>query len=142
MAYAAPFPAAPTRARRSARPVQASIRAQASRPAASPASHPAPSAWRLTRRGRIVLGVVLSVPFVATLMLVGSVQADADTAAGGSAATGVVVVQPGESLWAIAQQIAPAADPREVVTTIRDLNSLGDAAVLPGQALTVPVYSR
>ena len=41
-------------------------------------------------------------------------------------ATGVVVVQAGESLWQIAQAIAPQADPRETVTLIRELNGLGE----------------
>ena len=116
MTYAAPFPAAPHRVTGSR------------------------ATWQLTRRGRIVLGVVASVPFAALLMLVGSVQADAETAvADQGRATGVVVVQPGESLWRIAQELAPDADPRGVVTAIRDLNSLGSDAVVPGQSLVVPL---
>ena len=90
----------------------------------------------------MVLGVVLSVPFAAALMLVGSVQADAGTSVTVAPATSVVVVQPGESLWGIAQQVAPGADPREVVTSIRELNGLGDAPVVPGQSLVVPAFDR
>lgn len=84
----------------------------------------------------------MSVPFAAALMIVGSVQADAETSASGAPATAVVVVQPGESLWGIAQQIAPGSDPREVVTSIRDLNGLGGAPVIPGQSLVVPSFDR
>lgn len=145
MAIAAPFPAAAGTSRRPSAPA-------ARRPSARTArrlSHGAPgigrartSSWRLTRRGRIVVGVVLSVPFAAALMMVGSVQADAETTAADRPATAVVVVQPGESLWGIAQQIAPGADPREVVTSIRDLNGLGDTPVVPGQSLVVPSFDR
>lgn len=96
-------------------------------------------ALRLTRRGRMVLGVLLSVPFAAVVMVVGSLSADADTTSpSGQAATGVVVVQPGESLWQIARQVAPHADPRATLTVIRDLNGLGGDTVVPGQALVVP----
>ena len=87
-----------------------------------------------------MVGVVLSVPFAAALMVVGSVQADAETSTSGSPATAIVVVQPGESLWGIAQEIAPGSDPREVVTSIRELNSLSDAPVVPGQSLVVPAF--
>ena len=69
----------------------------------------------------------------------GRFTADAGTSAPLGPATSVVVVQPGESLWQIAQQIAPALDPREVVTAIRALNGLGDSTVIAGQSIVVPV---
>ncbi|GDX31264.1 hypothetical protein LBMAG15_01980 [Actinomycetes bacterium] len=59
----------------------------------------------------------------------------------GRPAAAVVVVQPGESLWSIAQQVAPGSDPREVVGRIRDLNGMADAVVTPGQSLVVPVIN-
>jgi len=88
----------------------------------------------------MVLGVLLSVPFAAVLMVIGSLSADAGTAGvAGQAATGVVVVQPGESLWQIARELAPQADPRATLSTIRELNGLDGNAVVPGQSLVVPV---
>lgn len=96
------------------------------------------SGWRLTRRGRMVVGVLASVPFAAMLVVLGSVSADAGTAEGAAPATGIVVVQAGESLWEIAQQVAPQADPRATITAIRELNGLGGQAVVPGQAIIVP----
>lgn len=70
----------------------------------------------------------------------GVFSADAgSSAAEQGRATGVVVVQAGESLWQIAQDIAPQADPRETVTTIRELNGLGDTTVVPGQSIVVPI---
>ena len=56
-------------------------------------------------------------------------------------ATQIVVVQPGESLWSIAQTIAPGADPRETVSRIRDLNGMTSAVVVKGQSLIVPTFN-
>lgn len=64
--------------------------------------------------------------------------ADAADSAPAGPVTAVVVVQPGESLWSIAQSIAPGADPREMVLRLRELNGLGSAVVVPGQSLVVP----
>ena len=49
-----------------------------------------------------------------------------------------VIVQPGQSLWAIAAQAAPGADPRSVIQEIVDLNALGGTSIQPGQRLLVP----
>ena len=133
MAVAAPFPTADVRSidvLRASRSRSAMVR---------PGGRPAPrSAVRLTRRGRVVLGLVLSVPFAAVLMVVGSWSADAETQSSGAPATGVVVVEAGQSLWEIASTVAPESDPRATITAIRDLNGLGSDAVVPGQALVVP----
>ena len=126
MALAAPFPAAGVRRQPGGRP----------RPAT------APGRLQLTRRGRVVLGSVI----VGWLLLVGSVASGLVTADAGDPAVAsrgpaadVVVVQPGESLWQIAQQVAPEADPRETVLRIREINGLAEAPIVPGQALLVPV---
>lgn len=50
-----------------------------------------------------------------------------------------VVVQPGESLWVIASEIAdPGQDVRQVVETIRGMNGLEHSTVHAGQELNVP----
>jgi hypothetical protein len=49
-----------------------------------------------------------------------------------------VVVLPGESLWTIASQAEPGADPRSVIQEIVDLNALGGTSIQPGQHLLVP----
>lgn len=142
MAIAAPFPtAAPVHVTRRA-PHAGAARRRGSRPAGRTA--PGQPGVRLTRRGRIVVGVLVSVPFAAILMVMGSLSADAGTAGPASGAgpvTGIVVVQPGESLWQIARQVAPQADPRATLTAIRELNGLGSDVVVPGQALVVPAGS-
>lgn len=99
-----------------------------------------PTGLRLTRRGRVVvLAFGLMVVLIAVL-LSSALSAQADSTSRGPA-TSTVVVQAGESLWRIAQRIAPAADPRSVVTEIRDLNELGYRPVVVGQSLVVPLYA-
>lgn len=110
----------------------------ADRPIRSRHSGRSTTSFRLTRRGRIVVGALVSLPFAALLVVTGSVAADAETAVAEGPATATVVVQPGESLWSIAQAVAPNQDPRSTITSIRDLNSLGTDTVVPGQSLVVP----
>ena len=71
-------------------------------------------------------------------LLSGRVSAEAGPEAQGPA-TAAVVVQQGETLWQIAQRIAPEADPRAMVTSIRELNGLGGAPVVAGQTVVVPL---
>ena len=47
------------------------------------------------------------------------------------------VVQPGDSLWAIAAERYPG-DPREGVWKLRRANGLAGAAIYPGQKLLLP----
>ncbi len=49
-----------------------------------------------------------------------------------------VEVGAGDTLWGIAESIAPAADPRDVIYEIMRLNGLDDAVVQPGQQLVLP----
>lgn len=102
-----------------------------------------PAPLRLTRRGRIVfIGVPLILLAALVLSLSGFLNAPAkaaESAAGLSLTPTVsVTVQPGESLWAIAETIAPDRDPRDVVADIIELNGPEAARVVPGQALFIP----
>jgi LysM repeat protein len=47
-------------------------------------------------------------------------------------------VLPGETLWAVAQRLAPGQDPRPVVDQIRRLNDLTSAELQAGQQLLLP----
>ena len=133
MAIAAPFPAA----RRSSTTRQAPRTAPV-RPERSTTRH-AGGGLRLTARGRAVLGVTSALFLLLVVTLSGRLSADAGTSLGDQGrATGVVVVQPGESLWQIAQAIAPQADPRATVMAIRALNGLGDSTVVAGQSIVIP----
>lgn len=103
-------------------------------------------AVRLTRRGRGVLVLLIAV----LLLTVFSLGRTETQAAGGAASQaglseGAVLqqttVQPGESLWSVAQRIAPENDPREVIAQIRRLNDLPGSQLQVGQQLLLPVAS-
>lgn len=146
MSTAATFPAAESipRARRTSAAVHrtaTTTRAESGRhhrPVGSRQPVGGRASMRLTRRGRLVLGVLVSLPCAALLVITGSVSADAGTEFIARAATAVVVVQPGESLWQIARAVDPTSDPRSTVVAIRELNGLGTDTVVPGQSLIVP----
>ncbi|ERR671916_310368 len=44
----------------------------------------------------------------------------------------------GETVWDVAQRVAPKSDRRAVVEQIRQLNGMADSAIQPGQQLQVP----
>ena len=102
------------------------------------------SRLRITSRGYALLTLVVAAPLV--------IAAFGFTVDGGGAVAGLdvssvafqhVTVQPGESLWQLAGEIAPSSDPRDVVSDIVQLNQLGNGAIQPGQSLAVPLkYSR
>ena len=94
---------------------------------------------RITRRGRFVLGTLMALPAVA---LAGSIAMSSLPAAATVETTAstfdYVTVQPGESLWSVAERVAPAADPREVIAEIERLNGLESSAVAAGESLAIP----
>ncbi len=45
---------------------------------------------------------------------------------------------PGDTLWSIAAEIAPTADPREVIGEITRLNMLQGGVLQIGQELSIP----
>ena len=97
------------------------------------------STLRLTRRGRLVLVLAL-VALLLTAFSLGSQATQAADVAGQGAVPQVeqTTVQPGESLWSVAQRIAPDNDPREVVAQIRRLNGLTTSQLQVGQHLLLP----
>lgn len=99
------------------------------------AHHPHP-AVRLTRRGRIVVLLALVTLLLAAFSL-GRVGSEAAPATSPAAAQ-QTVVQPGETLWSVAQRVAPGHDPRNVVLRIQQLNDLEGGMVRAGQLLVLP----
>ena len=104
------------------------------------------------RRRRLVAAVLVAVVVVTVVLLATTAMArlagGAPSAAGGlpptsaaaSSAAGVaaptVVVQPGDTLWTIADAIAPDTDVRITVDRLIALN--GASPITPGQELVVP----
>lgn len=110
--------------------------ARAASPRADRAAVPSASHLRLTARGRGVLWALAAV-VIASITLLGT-QASAD---GPTGAQEVVrhVVQPGETLWQIAESVAaPSQDVRDVVFDLVRLNELPDAGLMAGQVIVVP----
>jgi Tfp pilus assembly protein FimV len=101
----------------------------------------APTRLHITARGRRVLTALAATPLVvaaiAGVLSGGAALASRET----SAPTGsfeTVTVTAGESLWSIAEEVAPGHDPRDVVDAIMRLNALDDASVLAGERLAIP----
>ena len=95
---------------------------------------------RLTRRGRAVL-VLLAAALLLTAFSLGRTASEAADARGGVASAPAptqTTVQAGESLWSVAQRIAPDNDPREVIAQIQRLNDLDGAHLAVGQQLLLP----
>jgi Tfp pilus assembly protein FimV len=96
---------------------------------------------RLTTRGRRVLAVLAALPAVIALSLAaisgGAALASRDDGAPAGAFT-TISVAAGDSLWSIAEEVAPGHDPRDVVDAIVRLNALGDVTVVAGQSLAIP----
>ncbi|TWH73758.1 LysM peptidoglycan-binding domain-containing protein [Modestobacter roseus] len=92
---------------------------------------------RLTRRGRRVVAA-LSIA-VGLGVAAGTLAVAGD---GGPAlrlaAAGTVVVQPGDTLWSIAGEVAPDEDRRAVVDALLERNDLDDVVLQPGQVLELP----
>jgi nucleoid-associated protein YgaU len=102
---------------------------------------PTGSHVRLTRRGQWVALMLLAAMAFTVLSLIGP----RSSAVPGNARlepVQTIQVQPGQTLWDIARQVAPDQDPRAVVDAIVDLNALTDPGTLQvGQRLGVPDFS-
>ncbi|TFD63419.1 LysM peptidoglycan-binding domain-containing protein [Cryobacterium ruanii] len=120
---------------------------------------------RLTRRGRVVLTALAAVPLVlgAVAFAINGGAADASDSATGidvmsyTTDSGIIAtlaysptdvgsarfitVEPGQTLWDLAEEISPSADPRDLVADIKRLNALSVETLQPGQRLEVPTDS-
>jgi nucleoid-associated protein YgaU len=95
------------------------------------------------RRRRLAALALVAVVLVAALLLANAVVArtaggGTPTPVAGTSASAVHVVQPGDTLWSIAADVAGTGDVREVVDLIQELNGLQDAVLMPGQVLELP----
>jgi LysM domain len=94
---------------------------------------------RLTRRGRLVLVLVVTLLAVLAGLTLGHGSSLAASGAPSShASRHTVIVAPGQTLWALASRVAPHQDPRLVVANIEAINHLTSSTVQAGQRLLVP----
>lgn len=99
---------------------------------------PAPTALRLTRRGRLaLLALFLVLAAVAFTVIGGESAATRDE--GAPVPTQTVVVTPGDTLWAIASDVAAPGEVRSMVHRITRLNALEGSSLQLGQEIAVPL---
>lgn len=94
----------------------------------------------LTRRGRRLITLVIAVPLAlaAFFAVVSTGQAAATDGATATDSSLVwITIESGETLWSLAQQIAPTKDPRDVIADIVSLNQL-NSDLQPGQRIALP----
>ena len=106
------------------------------RSARATCGHPGrPSGVRLTRRGRLVVAF-LAILAMSAALLIGTLR----TAEASGPPSGWINTQvlPGDTLWSIARDLDPGADPRPLIAHLRVVNGLSDAQLVPGQSLWVP----
>ena len=92
----------------------------------------------LTRRGRFVVFVAALLLVLGAALFLGATSV-ATNDAGTDQPTEAVMVGEGDTLWAIASDLAPEGEVREMVATIKELNALDSAMLVAGQTLYVPV---
>jgi len=108
-------------------------------PAPPAAARPVTPRLRLTQRGRVVFATLAAVPLVIAGLVFGLGASGAVATRDASTASfATVTVDAGQSLWDLAAEIAPTADPREVAAQIVSLNQLTSTVLQPGQELAVP----
>jgi Tfp pilus assembly protein FimV len=112
-------------------------------PFLQPGAATAPAPLRLTRRGRALarLAALVAVVALGIGLMVAATGAFGSAAAGTrptAPATRTIVVQPGQTLWSIAAQVAPTADRRDTIARIVELNALANSSVSAGARIAVP----
>jgi len=93
---------------------------------------------RLTARGRAVLLALLAIPLAIGIAVLSIGGGTATATIEDGASLEYVLVQPGQTLWGLAGELAPASDPREVIDELIRFNQLGSADLAAGQQLAIP----
>ena len=100
-----------------------------------------PTRLRLTVRGRRVLATLAAVPAIIAISLAmvsgGTALASRDAGTAPESFS-TVTVSFGDTLWSIAETVAPQADPRDVIDAIVRLNALEGVSLEAGQSLAIP----
>ncbi len=95
----------------------------------------------LNRRGRLARTlVVLSLAIVAASVAGGQAGANTSQSQRSSADTFITVtVAPGDTVWSLANRVAPAGEAGALVSAIIEINSLGSGDVEAGQKIRIPL---
>lgn len=98
-----------------------------------------PTPLVLTGRGRRVVAILALLPIVALFWLMGMRNAQASDTTSPRPTMQTITVAAGQTLWAIAENVAPNEDPRATIYAIQKINGLTTSAVVAGQQIIVPV---
>jgi LysM domain len=130
-----PLPVGPSRpAARSRRgPARYSARLGVASSPCPPMASCSPHHTRRRLVALLIVGLVTAVAVVGFALLRAAAVDD-----GVPERTTVVEVRRGETLWELAERVAPQSPPHAVVERIRELNGLRGSIVHPGQPLLVP----
>ncbi|MEX1079473.1 MAG: LysM peptidoglycan-binding domain-containing protein [Homoserinimonas sp.] len=99
------------------------------------------SRLRLTRRGRAVVTTLAALPLVFAALAF-ALNGGMATATVEQGSTSYLTVLSGQSLWQLAEEVAPGDDTREVVAQLLRANALESAEIFPGQQLAIPSQYR
>ncbi|HEY5419247.1 MAG TPA: LysM peptidoglycan-binding domain-containing protein [Marmoricola sp.] len=92
---------------------------------------------RLTRRGRVLLVLAFLLAAMVAMVVSGGF-ASAGREAGTPEPVRVVQVQPGDTLYGIAGELARPGHVRDMVHRIQQLNSMSGSSLQVGDSLAVP----
>ena len=90
----------------------------------------------LTRRGRLAVSTIVATAVIAVGLLMAGPGAQAGADSTGEAT--VYTVLAGETLWTIAEELAPTQDPRVTIDQLVRANGLDSANIAPGDVLLLP----
>jgi len=97
----------------------------------------------LTNRGRTVLMasalILATSTFAATFSAFNGAAASTTTVSVSPVAAEEIIVQPGESYWSIAREIAPGVSTQDVIDQIHQLNPFEGATLQAGTKILVPL---
>ena len=102
------------------------------------AGRPRSARVRLTRRARRLVFVLALFGAVVLGSVLGSLLSRGGGEALHLAGVSSVDVEPGDTLWSIAESVAEGDDVRAVVHRIQELNGLEGSGLVPGQVLHLP----
>jgi LysM repeat protein len=75
---------------------------------------------------------------IATSSLFGFVNGAAANSKAGSAEFEYVTISAGQTLWSLAEELAPNSDPQDFMQEVVNLNGLTSTDLKPGQRLALP----
>jgi len=92
---------------------------------------------RITRRGRAVLMTLIAIPIVLAALFFALNGGGAIAGNGPSIPLEQVTIEPGQTLWGLAEEYAPDSDPRDFVADVVNLNGIVDV-LEAGQVVDIP----